>query len=141
MPTDRQQPLADFVNWVKANVTGDEKGEAQILLDRLFQALGHKVGWTLIPELSLDANGHSIRPDGTPNPSPTRKRGFGACIAEAPLNAQNASGAPDDDLEAEIEKQIKRACRPTSTIFEDTRPARLYEHCNPEKSASLCAGY
>ena len=42
MPTDHKQPLADFVNWVTANVTGDEKGEAQIFLDRLFQALGHK---------------------------------------------------------------------------------------------------
>ena len=42
MPTDRKQPLGDFVNWVKANVTGDEEGEAQIFLDRLFQALGHK---------------------------------------------------------------------------------------------------
>ncbi len=42
MPTGREQLLADFANWVKNNVTGDEKGEAQIFLDRLFQALGHK---------------------------------------------------------------------------------------------------
>ncbi len=42
MPADRKQPLADFAVWVAANVTGDEKGEAQIFLDRLFQALGHK---------------------------------------------------------------------------------------------------
>ena len=42
MPIDRKQPLPDFANWVNANVTGDEKGEAQTFLDRLFQALGHK---------------------------------------------------------------------------------------------------
>ena len=34
MPTERQQSLADFVNWVNTNVTGDEKGEAQIFLDK-----------------------------------------------------------------------------------------------------------
>lgn len=31
----------EFVAWVQAHLTGDEKGEAQIFLDRLFQAFGH----------------------------------------------------------------------------------------------------
>ncbi|MCU0784278.1 MAG: class I SAM-dependent DNA methyltransferase [Verrucomicrobia bacterium] len=32
--------LAEFVAWCDKNVTGDEKGQAQIFLDRLFQAFG-----------------------------------------------------------------------------------------------------
>lgn len=36
---DRQK-LSDFVSWCDRNVSGDEKGQAQIFLDRLFQALG-----------------------------------------------------------------------------------------------------
>lgn len=43
--------LADFVRWARDNITGDEKGQAQIFLDRLFIGLGHKgcldVGGTL----------------------------------------------------------------------------------------------
>ena len=38
----RQQQLADFAAWVKQYVKGDEKGEAQIFLDHLFQAFGLK---------------------------------------------------------------------------------------------------
>ncbi len=37
-----KQRLADFADWTEAHITGDEKGQAQIFLDRLFQALGHK---------------------------------------------------------------------------------------------------
>ena len=33
--------LAEFVAWATKNITGDEKGQAQIYLDRLFQAFGH----------------------------------------------------------------------------------------------------
>jgi hypothetical protein len=32
--------LEDFVAWTTKNVTGDEKGQAQIFLDRLFRAFG-----------------------------------------------------------------------------------------------------
>ena len=42
MHEERKQRLADFANWVKDNIRGDEKGEAQIFLDRMFQAFGHK---------------------------------------------------------------------------------------------------
>ena len=35
------QKLAGFVTYYQQHVTGDEKGEAQIFLDRLFQAFGH----------------------------------------------------------------------------------------------------
>ena len=42
MATDRKSRLQEFVDWVAAHVTGDEKGEAQIFLERLFQAFGQK---------------------------------------------------------------------------------------------------
>ncbi len=38
MNEDRKQHLTEFVAWVREHITGDEKGEAQIFLDRLFQA-------------------------------------------------------------------------------------------------------
>jgi len=38
----RKQHLAEFTQWARQNVSGDEKGEAQIFLDRLFQAFGQR---------------------------------------------------------------------------------------------------
>ena len=32
--------LAEFATWCQKHITGDEKGQAQIFLDRLFQAFG-----------------------------------------------------------------------------------------------------
>jgi SAM-dependent methyltransferase len=55
MVDERKQRLADFVAWASEHISGDEKGQAQIFLDHLFQALGHKgsldVGGT--PEFRL----------------------------------------------------------------------------------------
>jgi hypothetical protein len=34
----REEQLSQFAAWVRQNITGDEKGQAQIFLDRLFQA-------------------------------------------------------------------------------------------------------
>jgi N-6 DNA Methylase len=42
MHEDRKERLAEFVAWSRAHITGDEKGEAQIFLDRLFQAFDLK---------------------------------------------------------------------------------------------------
>ena len=42
MAMDRKTRLQDFAAWAAAHITGDEKGEAQIFLDRLFQAFGQK---------------------------------------------------------------------------------------------------
>lgn len=42
--TEKAAKLADFVTWVGTHITGDEKGEAQIYLDRLFKGFGH-AGW------------------------------------------------------------------------------------------------
>ena len=35
-----KERLAEFVTWSEKHITGDEKGQAQIFLDRLFQAMG-----------------------------------------------------------------------------------------------------
>jgi len=35
----REEKLAEFVGWAQQHITGDEKGQAQIFLDRLFQLL------------------------------------------------------------------------------------------------------
>lgn len=42
MHEDRKQALSEFVAWTHAHITGDEKGEAQIFLDRLFLAFDLK---------------------------------------------------------------------------------------------------
>jgi hypothetical protein len=42
MSEERQQRLAQFVDWSTQHITGDEKGQAQIFLDRLFQAFGQR---------------------------------------------------------------------------------------------------
>lgn len=41
MSNPKTEKLAGFVTWTQAHITGDEKGQAQIFLDRLFQAFGH----------------------------------------------------------------------------------------------------
>ncbi len=40
MSDSRSEKLSAFVAWVAAHSTGDEKGQAQIFLDRLFRAFG-----------------------------------------------------------------------------------------------------
>jgi hypothetical protein len=40
-PDERKRSLLEFVQWVAEHIRGDEKGEAQVFLDRLFQAFGH----------------------------------------------------------------------------------------------------
>ena len=42
MSDERRTLLSAFVQWCDKHITGDETGQAQIYLDRLFQALGHK---------------------------------------------------------------------------------------------------
>ncbi len=39
-----QQSLADFTRYCRQHLRGDEKGEAQIFLDRLFSAFGFSEG-------------------------------------------------------------------------------------------------
>src|SRR5918998_3428843 len=40
MADARSEKLTSFVQWTQAHITGDEKGQAQIFLDRLFIAFG-----------------------------------------------------------------------------------------------------
>ncbi len=47
----REERLAAFVSWAAHKITGDEKGQAQIFLDRLFQAFD-------LPG-ALDVGGHT----------------------------------------------------------------------------------
>ncbi len=44
MPTPVRQSLADFTRYCRQHLRGDEKGEAQIFLDRLFTAFGFPEG-------------------------------------------------------------------------------------------------
>lgn len=41
-PADLKERLQDFVDWRLNHLDGDEKGEAQLFLERLFLAFGHK---------------------------------------------------------------------------------------------------
>lgn len=43
-PTEKHTRLNEFKTWVADHIKGDEKGEAQIFLDRLFRGFGH-LGW------------------------------------------------------------------------------------------------
>ena len=42
MHEGRSAKIAGFVEWCGSHITGDEKGQAQIFLDRLFQPFGQK---------------------------------------------------------------------------------------------------
>jgi hypothetical protein len=56
-----REKLAEFTAWCAAHITGDEKGEAQLFLDRLFQAFGQaglkEAGATLEFRVTKDAGG------------------------------------------------------------------------------------
>ena len=41
MADPKFEKLSAFAQWAQAHISGDEKGQAQIFLDRLFQAFGH----------------------------------------------------------------------------------------------------
>ncbi len=98
-----------------ADQSARHKDALRSAFQNLLSETGRKGRWTLIPELSLNAAGHQIRPDGTFRDEFTIERGY--------WEAKDT----DDDLEAEIKKKIKRGYRLTNTIFEDTREGRLYQ--------------
>jgi SAM-dependent methyltransferase len=58
---DLVKALQEFVDWRKAHLSGDEKGEAQVYLDHLFQAFGnggvHVAGATLEKRLKKNDQG------------------------------------------------------------------------------------
>ena len=59
-----------------ADQSVEHEGALRSAFQNLLSETGRKVGWTLIPELSLDANGHQIRPDGTFRDEFTIERGY-----------------------------------------------------------------
>ena len=106
METERAKRLAGFVSWVGANIRGDEKGEAQVFLDRFFQAFGHaglkEAGATLEERIKKGdgkeprSRSHSApdsRPGRTPHCSPEatgpRERGPEQFLAESSWTATN----------------------------------------------------
>ncbi len=89
-----------------ADQSVQHEGALRSAFQNLLSETGRKVRWTLIPELSLDANGHQIRPHGTFRDEFTIERGY--------WEAKDT----DDDLEPKIKKKIKRGYRLTNTIFE-----------------------
>lgn len=42
MSADRKQKFEEFVAWFDKHITGDEKGEGQIFLERFLQSFGNK---------------------------------------------------------------------------------------------------
>ncbi len=108
-----------------ADQSVEHEGALRSAFQNLLSETGRKVGWTLIPELSLDANGHQIRPDGTFRDEFTIERGY--------WEAKDT-----DDLKAEIKKKIKRGYRLTNTIFEDTLEGRLYQDGKLDMIVNLC---
>ena len=78
-----------------ADQSVEHEGALRSAFQNLLSETGRKVGWTLIPELSLNANGHPIRPDGTFRDEFTIERGY--------WEAKDT----DDDLEAEIKRKAR----------------------------------
>lgn len=64
LPADIRTSLQKFAEWRHANLRGDEKGEAQVFLDRLFQAIGYggvfEAGATLEYRVGNDSGGVSF---------------------------------------------------------------------------------
>jgi type II restriction/modification system DNA methylase subunit YeeA len=60
----KREKLAEFTAWCATHITGDEKGEAQLFLDRLFQGFGQaglkEAGATLEFRVTKDAGGTSF---------------------------------------------------------------------------------
>ena len=109
----------------------EQNVDNELALRSAFQNLldhtGRRFGWTLIPELSDTAAGHRIQPDGTFRDEFLMRRGF--------WEAKDTH----DDLEAEIQKKIKRGYPLSNIIFEDTRSAFLYQNGRQAMKVDLAA--
>jgi predicted helicase len=82
----------------------------------LLEDLGRRRGWTLIPQLSGEAGGKAIRPDGTFRDDYYITRGH--------WEAKDSK----DHLETEIKRKIAKGYPLGNIIFEDTRQAYLYQN-------------
>ncbi len=97
-----------------ADQSVEHEGAVSTAFQNLLSETGRKVGWTLIPELSLNANGHQIRPDGTFRDEFTIERGY--------WEAKDT----DDDLEAESRRP---GHRPGEAKPQEKPPDRLSVTC------------
>ena len=72
------KPVKDYYAALEAYADQSvaHEGALRSAFQNLLADTARKFGWTLIPELSLDANGHSIRPDGTFSDEFTIERGY-----------------------------------------------------------------
>jgi len=78
----------------------------------LLAAAGRRVGWTLIPDLTIGP----IRPEGTFRDDHYLEHGY--------WEAKDTR----DNLQTEIQKKIARGYPRTNLIFEDTQQAYLYQN-------------
>ncbi|MBI3797760.1 MAG: N-6 DNA methylase [Deltaproteobacteria bacterium] len=88
------------------------EGALRSAFQNLLAATGRRVGWTLIPDLTIG----SIRPDGTFRDDYHLKHGY--------WEAKDTG----DNLQTEIQKKIAKGYPLTNIIFEDTQQAYLFQN-------------
>jgi hypothetical protein len=75
--------LSEFTAWCAKHIAGDEKGQAQIFLDRLFQAFGQP-GCLDVRGVTKFRVRKPVMPPGVPKNYPDAKKLVtGACIRPA----------------------------------------------------------
>lgn len=109
-PKDIREYYAALDAYARQGVT--HEGAVRSAFQNLLAETGRRVGWTLIPEMSIGP----IRPDGTFRDEYFLNRGY--------WEAKDTG----DRLEAEIDKKRDKGYPLTNTIFEDTRRAHLYQN-------------
>jgi hypothetical protein len=93
--------LSEFVAWCAKHITGDEKGEAQLFLERLFQAFGNaglkEVGATLEFRVVKDTGGTAFADlvYGTGLPCLTSDNGWNWRQGTSPGEGRGGGLAPD----------------------------------------------
>jgi len=94
----------------------DHESAVSSAFQNLLEGLGRRRGWILIPQLSGEAAGKAIRPDGTLRDDFYITRGH--------WEAKDSK----DNLETEIKRKIAKGYPLGNIIFEDTRQAHLYQN-------------
>ena len=126
--------LAEFTAWCAKHITGDEKGQAQIFLDRLFQAFGQAgsldVGGS--PEFRIrKADGDG---GGTAFADYVWKP---VVLIEMKKRGGNLQKHYRQALDCQARAAPNRAGRPNTLIFHDERRVEVFDHrFNPETLAN-----
>jgi predicted helicase len=116
-PTLNEATLKKAISRYYQELKGYEgKAKHELALRTAFQnmlsALAHNLGWTLIPEQTLE---DGLRPDGVLRDAIGLRRGY-----------WEAKG-PGSNLEHEIEQKIRKGYPLTNTVFENTKIAVLFQ--------------